>query len=124
MAIRTQEELIDKIAEDHIWRVREISELKGMISLDTTSEIRKRVLCRSGIALIYAHWEGFVKKSGAYFLEYVSFQRHNISELRSNFITLILKLKIDNASQSNKYSAFNEITEYILNNRNTRAIVP
>ena len=124
MAIRTQEELIDKIAEDHIWRVREISELKELIALDTTSELRKRVLCRSGIALIYAHWEGFVKKSGTYFLEYVSFQRHNISELRSNFITLILKLKIDNASRSKKYSAFDEITEYILNNSNTRARVP
>lgn len=124
MAIRTQEDLIDKIASDHVWRVREISELKGLIALDTTSDLRKRVLCRSGIALIYAHWEGFVKKSGTYFLEYVSFQRHDISELRSNFITLVLRGKIDNASKSKKYSAFDDITKYIINNRNVRARVP
>lgn len=124
MAIRTKEELIDKIAEDHVWRVREISELKGLIALDSTSDIRKRVLCRSGVALLYAHWEGFIKKSGTYFLEYVSFQRPNISELRSNFITLILRGKIDNARASKKYSAFDEITKYIINNRDVRARIP
>ncbi|WP_456408402.1 MAE_28990/MAE_18760 family HEPN-like nuclease, partial [Thiolapillus sp.] len=124
MAIRTKEELIDKIAEDHVWRIREISELKGLIALDSTSDLRKRVLCRSGIALIYAHWEGFIKKSGTYFLEYVSFQRHNISELRSNFITLVLRGKIDSASASKKYSAFDEITKYIIGNQDTRAKIP
>ena len=106
MAIRTREDLIDKIAQDHVWRLREISELKGLIELTTTSNIRKRVLCRSGIALLYAHWEGFIKKSGTYYLEYVSFQRHHIAELRSNFITIILRGKIDTASKSNKYSTF------------------
>jgi hypothetical protein len=122
--IRTKEELIDKIGQDHVWRLREISELKNLIQEPSTSEIRKRVLCRAGIALLYAHWEGFVKKSGTYFLEYVAAQRHNISELRSNFITLLVRGKIDKASESNKYSAFDEVTRYIIDNQNTRAKIP
>lgn len=122
--IRTKEELIDKIAQDHIWRLREIAELRNLIKEPTTSELRKRVLCRSGIALLYAHWEGFVKKSGTYFLEYVAGRRHNISELRSNFITLLVRGKIDRAGESNKYSAFDEVTRYIIENQTTRAKIP
>ncbi|MGD1943123.1 MAG: MAE_28990/MAE_18760 family HEPN-like nuclease [Leptolyngbyaceae cyanobacterium] len=124
MAIRTKEDLVDKIAEDYAWRIREISELKRLIREPSTSYIRKKVLCRSGIALLYAHWEGFVKKTGTYFLEYVANQRHNISELRSNFITLLVKAKIDKASESKKHSAFDEITKYILENQSVRARIP
>lgn len=115
--IRTKEELVDKIGQDHVWRLREISELKSLIEEPTISDLRKRVLCRSGIALLYAHWEGFVKKTGTYFLEYVASQRHNISELRSNFVTLLVRGKIDKASESNKYSAFDEVTRYIIDNQ-------
>lgn len=124
MAIRTKEDLVDRIAQDHVWRLREISELKNLIEERSISELRKRVLCRAGVALLYAHWEGFVKKSGTYFLEYVAFQRHNISELRSNFITLLVRGKIDKASESKKYSAFDEVTRYIIENQNTRARIP
>lgn len=122
--IRTKEDLVDRIGQDHVWRLREISELKNLIEEPSISDLRKRVLCRSGIALLYAHWEGFVKKSGTYFLEYVSSQRHSISELRSNFITLLVRGKIDKASESNKYSAFDEVTRYILDNQATRANIP
>ena len=122
--IRTKEDLVDRIGQDHVWRLREISELKNLIEEPSISDLRKRVLCRSGIALLYAHWEGFVKKSGTYFLEYVASQRHSISELRSNFITLLVRGKIDKASESNKYSAFDEVTRYILENQATRANIP
>ncbi|SFG01362.1 MAE_28990/MAE_18760 family HEPN-like nuclease [Neptunomonas qingdaonensis] len=122
--IRTKEDLVDKIGQDHVWRLREISELKNLIQEPTISKIRKRVLCRSGIALLYAHWEGFVKKSGTYFLEYIAAQRHTISELKSNFVTLLVRGKIDKASESNKYSAFDEVTRYIIDNQSTRAKIP
>jgi len=61
MAIRTTENLIDKIAEDHVWRKREISEITALIELDSMSESRRKVLCRSGVPLLYAHWEGFIR---------------------------------------------------------------
>jgi hypothetical protein len=124
MVIRTKENLIDKISQDHVWRIREVADLKGLIREPTISNLRKQVLCRAGIALIYAHWEGFIKKAGTYFLEYVAGQRHNISELRSNFITLLVRGKIDKASESNKYSAFGEVTRYIIENQSVRARIP
>lgn len=59
--IKTKEELIDKIAADHIWRLREINEMRNLTLKEYSSPIQKQVLCRAGIALMYAHWEGFVK---------------------------------------------------------------
>jgi len=116
--------LVDKIGHDYVWRLREISELKSLIQDPSISELRKRVLCRSGFALLYAHWEGFVKKSGTYFLEYVAGKRLNIDELKSNFVTLIVRAKIDSAGESKKYSAFDQVTKYILENQKSRAKIP
>ena len=124
MPIRSKEDLIDKIGIDHIWRIREISELKSLVEGRTVSDIRKKVLCRSGIALLYAHWEGFVKKSGTYFLEYVSNQRLSMAELKSNFVTLSIREKIDQASDSRKYSTFDQITQYIIQNKLVRVRIP
>jgi hypothetical protein len=122
--IRSQEDLIDKIADERIWRIKEIQELKNSILSPTKSETRKKMLCRAGVALSYAHWEGFVKKTGSYFLEFVAMQRLPIAELKSNFITLILKGRLDEASKSKKYSAFNEITEFLLEGQDNRAKIP
>ncbi len=124
MAIRTKEDLIDKIASDHVWRVREISEIKSLIESPSLSQSRKKVLCRAGIALLYAHWEGFVKKSGTFFLEYVSLQRIPVSDLKSNFVTLMMKNRIDEATKSKKYSVFDEFTDFLLTKQSTRSKIP
>jgi len=124
MAIRTSENLIDKIAVDHVWRIREISELKSLIKSPALSQSKKTVLCRAGIALLYAHWEGFVKKTGTYFLEYVSFQRLPVSDLKSNFITLMMKSSIDEATKSKKYSVFDKLTDFLINKQSNRAKIP
>lgn len=122
--IRTKEELIDRVSRERAWRIKEISEIKNVAKASTMSTTRKRVLCRSGIALLYAHWEGFVKKSGTYFLEYIASQRLTVRELQPNFVTIILKGRIDHAAASRKYSAFESIMTYLRNNQETRARLP
>lgn len=124
MKIRTKENLIDELSQEHVWRLREISELKLLVQDPNLAKSKRDVVCRSGVALLYAHWEGFVKKSGSYFLEYVASKRCTISELKSNFVTLIVRSKIDAASASAKYSAFDDVTNYILANQNARAKIP
>lgn len=122
--IRTKEELVDRIAQEKVWRIREISELKNVVQTRSMSITRRRVVCRSGVAILYAHWEGFVKKSGTYFLDYVASQRLTLGELKGNFVTIAMKARIDQASLSKKYSAFEEITNHIRNNLGTRARIP
>jgi hypothetical protein len=122
--IKTTEDLVDRIAEERAWRIKEISEMKNIVEVKSISSTRKSVVCRAGLALLYAHWEGFVKKSGTYFLEHVASQRLPLAMLQGNFVTIVLRSRIDQASNSKKYSAFEDVTNFIRNNQGTRASLP
>ena len=124
MAIRTTEQFIDRVAQERAWRIKELSALKSMLETSHLSPSRQTVLNKSCVALLYAHWEGFVKKSGNYFLEYVAMQRMQLKELKPCFISLILKSKIDAACDSKKYSVFGDIAGYLVSSQESRIAVP
>ena len=124
MAIRTKEQLLDKVDNEMSWRLKEIHDLKTIASSSSVSKLRKKVLFRTGVALLYAHWEGFIKCTGSYYLEYVSFQRLPINKLKNNFVTLIYKNQIDVSNTSNKYSIFDSIVETLIEKNTSKAKVP
>jgi len=122
--IRTKENFIDKINEDHVWRLREIAELRAVITDPKLSKTRLRALSRSGVALLYAHWEGFVKKSGSYVLEYLAMQRLSNNQLKINYIALGVKARLDESNKSRKFSMFGSIADEIISYPTNRARVP
>lgn len=121
--IRTTDELINKIGQELIWRRKELSELKGLVQ-ETEGQIRSRVIVRSAVALLYAHWEGFVKKSSAYYLEYVASHRLTHGMLASNFVALILKSKFVDLAASEKISGANVLAEFFCTALNQQSSVP
>lgn len=58
------ENLLD---EDLAWRKVEISEL-----LLLAKESEKETIFKSLILLLYAHWEGYIKKSSKLYIKYIS----------------------------------------------------
>lgn len=52
-------------------------------------------LYRAGIPILYAHWEGFVKKSSEAYLNFVTNQGLSYNELKSCFIIFGLKKEIE-----------------------------
>ena len=124
MAIRTTEQLVSKIDYEMSWRRKEIHDLKVIAASSGVSKVRKKVLYRTGVALLYAHWEGFVKCVGTYYLEFISLQRLPVNQLKNNFVTLIYKKQINEAFHSNKYSIFDSITNTLISNNAIRAKVP
>lgn len=62
------DEFQDFLYTDLAWRKKEISQL--FMVLQTTDT--KEVVGKSMILLLYAHWEGFIKKSSKCYLKYVS----------------------------------------------------
>ena len=70
------DEFQDFLNKDLAWRKMEISQLFGILS---TAE-SKSVVCKSMILLLYAHWEGFIKKSSKCYLKYVSDKNIKIVE--------------------------------------------
>ena len=66
MKLRTVENLIDFLNEDIAWRKKELSSLKNNI-LQANVKLRLTAI-RAGVVLLYAHWEGFIKRSAEAYL--------------------------------------------------------
>lgn len=78
----------DYIQEELAWRKHEISQLMLMLNNNNKST---EVIAKSIILLLYAHWEGFIKKSCKLYIKYVSEQKVKISDLTINFHAIVLQ---------------------------------
>lgn len=72
MKIRTKSELQDCIDDEYTWRFHEIASMKTEIQSMKSSNKRLFPMIRSLVMLSYSHWEGFVKHTARYFLDYLS----------------------------------------------------
>ncbi len=81
------EEFQDFLDTDLAWRKMEISQL--LMILNTAES--KEIVGKSMILLLYAHWEGFIKKSSKCYLKYVSDKNIKIQDLTPNFEAIMLK---------------------------------
>lgn len=80
------EQLENLLDEDLGWRKIEISEL-----LFLAKETEKEVVLKSVILLLYAHWEGYIKKSSKLYIKYISEEKIKLNELSYNFKAVALK---------------------------------
>lgn len=87
MKVRTLTELQDKLDQDIQWRKKEIVDFKFIIENNRTST-RIAPLVRGGIALSYAHWEGFVKMASSIFISFISTKKIPLGNMKMNFIAL------------------------------------
>jgi len=124
MSIRTIDNLSDKLTRELIWRKRELSDLKYYIDLTLPDSTRRKVLGRCGVAILYAHWEGFVKLAGRYFLEFIAMQRLRNEELHPNLLTLSMRKQVNFAPNTLKASEFGKITSFFLSQMPGRAAIP
>lgn len=122
--IRTTEELDDELSNAIVWRKQELAIAKSMIQTSKTSSGKSDYLIRSGVALLYAHWEGFVKEAGMAYLMFVSMKRLTYQDLAPNFIALAIKAKLDEASHTNKAIIHNELVEFFLSGLSERSRIP
>lgn len=100
------QQLIENLDEDLGWRKKEISDL---LLLAKTNQ--KEVLLKSLILLLYAHWEGFIKKSSKIYIKYISEKKIKVSELGSNFTAITMKSQISRCiDQSDNLTLVNELS--------------
>jgi len=84
--IFTKEEFQDAVDNELAWRKKELKIFKDLVPSDNSP--KGKALLRCSIPIFYAHWEGFVKKSCEYYLEYVSNKKEKFCNLKPQFITL------------------------------------
>lgn len=121
--IRTTSDLVDRIADDLVWRRRELSDLRALVQ-ESDGQLRSRVVIRSAVALLYAHWEGFVKKASAFYLEFVASHRLPYRRLSPNFVGLTLRSKFSELSASEKMSGGNALADFFCTSLDRQSNVP
>ncbi|MCC3513573.1 MAG: hypothetical protein EAZ86_30270 [Oscillatoriales cyanobacterium] len=124
MSIRTAEQLSDKLATDLAWRKKELSEMKSMVEAKNVSDQRHKALVRSGVCILYSHWEGFVKLAANSYLEYIISKKLSYQELSSNFLALAMKEKLKEAKETNKPSLYIPVCDFFLSELNQRCLLP
>ncbi|MEG4119606.1 MAE_28990/MAE_18760 family HEPN-like nuclease [Microcoleus sp. N9_B4] len=124
MSIRTAEQLSDRLATDLAWRKKELSEMKSLIEAINFYDQRHKALVRSGVCILYSHWEGFVKLAAKSYLEYVISKKLTYQDLSSNFLALAMKEKLKEAKETHKPSLYIPVCEFFLSELNQRCILP
>lgn len=97
--VRTLDQLQDALDKDMAWRIKEIGAFR--VGSKSNSSERKPFI-RAGIALLYAHWEGFIKYSSELYLSFVESRGHRYSDLKTCFSVFGLKGKIDTLVEGKK----------------------
>lgn len=90
----TYDQLTKLIGEDFAWRRKELKLINDQVP--NVSNPKQSAALRFSVPILYAHWEGFVKKSTELYLEYIAkkYLKHN--ELKPQFIALSLSKKLGN----------------------------
>lgn len=124
MNIRTVEELTDVLNKDFAWRKKELSQVKSQVESKNVSEQKHKLFLRSGICILYAHWEGFVKLASNSYLEYVSMRKLPYNQLANNFVALAMKEKLKEVQDTNKPSLYIPVCDFFLFKLNERSYLP
>jgi hypothetical protein len=106
LKIRSIEELEDKLESDLSWRKKEILSLKILIDSD---EINQKILLRAGIALLCAHFEGFIKVASNYYIVYVSNKKIKADDIINTLVAIKMNKKIKQCGETEKFSVHGEM---------------
>jgi hypothetical protein len=123
MKIRTLEQLRNSLQDDLIWRRNELEACKQLIKTHKNSDSAEFYL-RSGVVMLYAHWEGFVLEASCLYVEYVSRQKLTLEELAPNFIALGLKGTMKEAVNNKDAALYNEVIEILRFKLRQRSTLP
>lgn len=108
--IRTLIQLQDALDSEMGWRVKEIGAFR---IASKSGNPERKFFIRAGVALVYAHWEGFIKASSEQYLNFVHFRGLTYSELKSCFAVFGLKSKLQMLSISRQASPNIEAFDFI-----------
>lgn len=104
MKIRTREDLVDAVDADLAWRKKELAVLLATVGRYQRQPIVEEALLRAAVPILYAHWEGFVKRAASAYLEYVGRRGVPYSDLAAPFLAWAVRSELRRAGDVQKVS--------------------
>lgn len=99
---RTEGALYQHLDHEMSWRIKEIHTLRRSVLVADGRAADVHV--RAGVALLYAHWEGFVKSAANAYVTYLAYRGDMSKDMKSCFVALAMRVKLGEAIQSPKAS--------------------
>jgi len=104
MKIRSLYEFETALDEESGWRKQEIATVG--IEIKSSRGHQTKLLFRSGMVLLYAHWEGLIRFSSECFLQYLNRQGHSFKALKPCFLFYATQSELDNCKNLNLQNFF------------------
>ncbi len=127
MDIRTYDDLAHVLERDLRWRRSEIAVVNSRLRA-TASGFERNALLRAGVALLYAHWEGFIKHAARAYLELVASRtkrgRLGYAALAAPFVGLALHRRLRASQVQATPALLAEASRVLLKPSGERASVP
>jgi hypothetical protein len=117
--LRSLVEFEDAVDAETAWRKRELTTL--LFQARAARGSLRATALRAGVALLYAHWEGWIKAVGTYYIDHVVQQKLSYDDLSPPFFAIALKAKISAAGEANAAHVHVALAEFLRTEINTRA---
>lgn len=111
MKLRNLSQLQSALDAEIAWRIQEIADLR--IAVKLSKHINKNTLIRAGIALLYAHWEGFVKAAARCYINFVDCQGMNYGDLKTCFTVIGIRGTLNEFVSANKIQVQIDALDFI-----------
>lgn len=111
MSVRTLEEFVDALDADFAWRQKELTQL--LTDVTSAPPALQPLRLRAGIALLYAHWEGFIKAAADLYLEYVGRRRLRDCDLNDGLRAFSLGPRIRRLGATREIRPVTSLINYI-----------
>ncbi len=111
MKIRTIGDLEDLVAKETAWRKRELTDI--LFNARQARDSKMQTSLRAGVALLYAHWEGWIKSVARLYIEYVNTQRPCYDELSPAFLGNALRTRLDDMAAAHSAEVHNNFATFV-----------
>jgi hypothetical protein len=122
MKIRTVNEFSDFLDGEFAWRRKELTTLKN--SFQTAPLLARPTHIRAGVAMLYAHWEGFVKTTAEAYITFVGLQRLRYDQLSPQILGLCFHADLVSLQETKGSVAHSSFATFVLTGLGSRAQVP
>ncbi len=123
MKIQTEEDLQAGLDKEFGWRRIELTAIKFDIQSAKADNVRS-VKIRAGVALLYAHWEGFVKAAAEMFIEFVSVRRLSYAELAPGLLSLAMRQQLMEFGERKSIVGHIDFISFLQKDMGLRAKIP